>query len=101
MKYLLLAPLALYALAGCEATAAGPTEGTYDRSANVWRTANGSFAEDPVSGEMIDVSKAVTREYSGETYYFANEDHAREFIDHPEMYRRPRIPDTSDYPVTQ
>jgi YHS domain-containing protein len=97
MKYLILGALPFLALAGCQ-SAASP-EGTYDSSAHVWRTDHGDIAQDRVSGETVDVSKAVKREYDGETYYFANEDHAREFLAHPEKYEYTNSPDTPDYPA--
>jgi YHS domain-containing protein len=91
----MMASLALFALAACESH----PEGTYDRSAHVWHTDQGSMAQDRVSGEPVDVSTAVKREYGGETYYFANEDHAREFMAHPEKYEYENSPEPADYPV--
>lgn len=95
MKYLMMACLALFALAACESR----SEGTYDRSAHVWRSDQGDMATDQVSGETVAVSTAVKREYGGETYYFANEDHAREFTAHPEKYEYKNSPQPSDYPA--
>lgn len=95
MKYVIMACMALFALAACESH----PEGTYDRSAHVWRTDRGDMAKDRVSGEMVDVSTAVKRDYDGETYYFANEDHAREFMAHPEKYEYRNTPDIQDYPA--
>lgn len=97
MKYLILGALPFLALVGC--TSSASPQGTYDRSAHVWRTDQGTFAKDPVSGETVDVSKAVTVEYGGETYYFANEDNVQQFADNPEKYRRPNSQQKSDYPV--
>ena len=99
MKYVVMASLTLFALAACESHPEGTAEGTYDRSAHVWRSDQGDRATDPVSGETIYVSHAVTREYGGEKYYFANEEHAREFMAHPEKYEYRNSPQTSDYPA--
>jgi YHS domain-containing protein len=53
---------------------------------HTWTTDHGVFAMDHISRKRVDVTMAVRRPYLGETYYFENEDHAREFDRNPYAY---------------
>lgn len=93
MKDGAMASPAILALAACESH----PEATDDRSAHVWSTDQRDMATDRVRGKPVPVSTAVQREYGGETCYFANEDHAREFMAYPEKYEdknSPSVPTT-------
>jgi YHS domain-containing protein len=80
MKMFALVALAVFSvLVGCESNQP-------NRTTHVWTNNQGTFALDPINGESVEVSKAVTREYLGETYYFQSEDHAREFAANPDRY---------------
>ena len=61
--------------------------GSYDKSTHTWATSEGTKVEDRVSGQLIDPKTAVTREYLGETYYFANEANALLFESNPKGYQ--------------
>jgi YHS domain-containing protein len=99
MKYLALALLTTLGLAACQSNG---TEGSPNPTTHVWTTDQGTFAVDAVSGETVDVSKAVSRQYLGETYYFKNEETAKEFAANPDRYIYDRNqPERSSSPGTQ
>ena len=84
-------------LAGCT------TEmGDYSWVTHTWTTTHGIYALDHVSKARVDTSKAVHRNYLGETYYFESEANAKVFDGNPWAYlysdntRSPR-PDRSDW----
>jgi YHS domain-containing protein len=84
-------------LAGCES---GPAEA--NRSTHTWKSNQGAFALDHVSQNRIESSKAVTRSYLGETYYFENEENARKFDAKPWAYLYDHNnPERSSSPGTQ
>jgi YHS domain-containing protein len=53
---------------------------------HTWTTDHGVLAMDHVSKKRVDVTQAVGRPYSGETYYFENEANARTFDANPYAY---------------
>jgi YHS domain-containing protein len=97
MKHLLTAGLIAMALGACSSE-----RENYSRSTHTWATSHGTFAEDPVSHNPVDVTKAVVRNYLGETYYFENSDNAREFDARPTAYLYDdNSPERSSSPGTQ
>jgi YHS domain-containing protein len=82
MKYFMMAGALAMALVSCES---GP-EGDYNNSTHVWTTDHGTFGKDPISGNQVDVTKAVTRVYQGQRYYFQSEENARRFDSNPSSY---------------
>jgi YHS domain-containing protein len=70
-------------LAGCQS---GETGYYANPATHTWSTNEGTFAMDHVSNQRVDVSKAIRRDYLGETYYFENEDNARKFDQTPDAY---------------
>jgi YHS domain-containing protein len=48
-----------------------------------------AIAMDPVDGSKISIRASIpTVEYKNKLYYFANEDHKREFVANPEQYTK-------------
>ncbi|MBS2132156.1 YHS domain-containing protein (plasmid) [Burkholderia thailandensis] len=47
-----------------------------------------SGSNDPVSGKPVDLSKAVTTQFDGRTYYFESEQSRAEFNKDPERFAR-------------
>jgi YHS domain-containing protein len=48
-----------------------------------------AIAMDPVDGSKISIRASIpTTEYKNKLYYFANEDHKREFLANPEQYTK-------------
>jgi len=99
MKVFVIAASSVLAILGCQTQ--GQPSVVYDRSAHVWRSPDGDYAEDRVSGEKVTVATAEVRSYNGITYYFANQDHARRFDADPERYAYPTTPHEQDYPVSR
>jgi len=85
MKTFVMAGALALALASCES---GP-EGDYNSTTHVWTTDHGTFGKDPISGNQVDITRAVTRIYEGQAYYFENEENARRFDAHPLSYAYP------------
>ncbi len=83
MKLLAVPLLAILAVPGCDSVG---SDCRYDRSSHLWSTDHGTFGRDPVSGDPVWVTVAVTRSYQGETYYFESEEHAREFSSSPARF---------------
>lgn len=82
MKTFMMAGALALVLVSCES---GP-EGDYNSTTHVWTTDHGTFGKDPISGKQVDVSRAVTRIYQGQSYYFENEENARRFDAQPSSY---------------
>jgi YHS domain-containing protein len=74
---------AALSLSGCSSLDSGAR---YNRSTHLCCTDHGTYGRDPVSGDPVWVTSAITRTYRGETYYFQSEDHAREFVAAPERF---------------
>src|SRR4051812_37850904 len=81
MKTIVIAGMVGILLGGCSTE-----RENYSKATHTWTTRQGTFAEDPMSHHEVDVSKAVVRNYLGETYYFENADTAREFDARPTAY---------------
>src|SRR5437762_13892686 len=48
-----------------------------------------AIAMDPVDGSKISIRASIpTTEYKNKLYYFANEEHKREFLANPEQYTK-------------
>jgi len=84
MKTLVAMAAAGILLAGCQSSDESSTDA--NRATHTWETNEGTFAMDHVSNQRVDVSKAVRRNYRGETYYFENEENARKFDQNPDAY---------------
>jgi YHS domain-containing protein len=82
MKTFVIAGALALALVSCESS----PEGDYNNSTHVWTTDHGTFGKDPISGHQVDVTRAVTRIYQGQPYYFENEENARRFDQNPSSY---------------
>jgi YHS domain-containing protein len=67
-------------LAGCA------QNNEYSYETHTWKTNQGTMALDHVSGHKVETSKAVSRQYLGETYYFENETNASKFDTNPWGY---------------
>jgi YHS domain-containing protein len=78
--------MAMAAAAGLLVAGCQTGESDANRSTHTWKSNQGMMALDHVSGHRIEVSKAVTRDYLGETYYFESEDNARKFDSNPWAY---------------
>jgi YHS domain-containing protein len=97
MKQLL--PLACVGIlwSGCSSP-----QGEFNWVTHTWTTNHGVYALDHISRNQVDVTKAISRPYLGETYYFENEANAKTFERNPWAYlyvdntRGPR-PDRSDW----
>lgn len=70
----LMAGLLLLLLVACSSP-----EGEYSWETHTWTTPQGRYAMDHVSRKKVEISKAVQRQYLGETYYFEDESHASTF----------------------
>jgi YHS domain-containing protein len=82
MKTFVIAGALALALVSCESS----PEGDYNNSTHVWTTDHGTFGKDPISGKQVDVTRAVTRIYQGQPYYFENQENARRFDQNPSSY---------------
>jgi YHS domain-containing protein len=97
MKSIIAATFLGLLLAGCAST-----NGDFNWVTHTWTSNQGTYALDHVSRNRVDVSKAVRRQYLGETYYFETEANAKVFDGNPWAYlysdntRSPR-PDRSDW----
>ena len=60
--------------------------GDYSWVTHTWTTDHGVLAMDHVTRNKVDVTKAVRRNYLGETYYFENEADAQAFDANPWRY---------------
>ena len=97
MKYLLALSAVLLFAAGC-----ATDHGEPNRATHTWNSNQGTFAFDHVSNRKVDASKAVTRSYLGETYYFESEENARRFDANPWAYLYDdNNPERSSSPGTQ
>jgi YHS domain-containing protein len=67
-----LFPLAFLVLFGT----ACANSGDFSWVTHTWTTEHGIFAMDHISRNKVDITKAVRRNYLGETYFFENEEHA-------------------------
>jgi len=83
MKVHAVLAMAAVALSGCNSL---DSDCRYDRSRHLWLTEHGTYGRDPVSGDPVWVTAAVTRSYQGETYYFESEEDAREFSTSPARF---------------
>jgi len=81
MKYILVLAAGGLILAGCAGA-----QGDYNEVTHTWKSNQGTYALDHVSNKKVDISKAVTRDYLGETYYFETEENARKFDANPWAY---------------
>jgi YHS domain-containing protein len=81
MKTILILAAAGLIFSGCS----GP-QGEFNENTHTWKTNQGSYALDHVSQKKVEISKAVQRNYLGETYYFENEENARKFDSNPWAY---------------
>jgi YHS domain-containing protein len=75
--------LGVILLGGCSSERAF---GAYNWSTHTWNTPHGIMVEDRVSHKLIDPSKAIRREYMGETYYFENAFDVEVFERDPGVY---------------
>jgi len=82
MRYILM----ILAVGGLILAGCAGSQGEFNETTHTWKTNQGTYAWDHVSEKKVEISKAVTRHYLGETYFFESEENARKFDSNPWAY---------------